>query len=411
MKSFYLGFVFLLFLGCSKQDFLPLDGIDIEEAPYITSNEVLERAYQMASIEWTPIKPVPKLGGQFYSPGVTVKGVPYSSVKEINTYLFLDVSYHTFMTAVHNPESVLYTEDISKAPYHGDNCATYYGSVCSSSVMYALGISIPYYTSQIIKLPEMRKLDSQVIDSLKICDVIWKPGHVQMVYDVEYEADTLYKITTFESTGKGAHLTEYTKTQFKKMWDNDDYVGYRYNRLVYSQEREEFHDFAQIEYNDDLCPSKGDKAVYRTTDTVTINIFNPNYDRITISKDNNSTTSNLSEWDNYKYYALTPGIYTVYLSKGDEKSKPVSFEVVNTEIAFLTAKATGSINVFFHSSAQPQYVALCDMYGNSECFRISSLARQRGFISVPRPKKSELFCKVVFQGVYGRIINEPLKIQ
>lgn len=160
-------------------------GNDLEPAvsDSITSNEVLQRAWWMASMQWTPMKPVPKRGGGSYPADVTVTGVPYSSVKELNTYLFQDVSYHTFMTAVHSPMSVLYTEDISQPPYHGTNCATYYGAVCSSSVMWALGIDIPYSSGEIIELPEMVQLEHQVIDSLRICDVIWKTGHVQMIYD------------------------------------------------------------------------------------------------------------------------------------------------------------------------------------------------------------------------------------
>ena len=112
-------------------------GNDIEPifTDSITSNEVLRRAYLMASMERTPLRPVPKRGGCFYDSDVTVTGAPYSSVKEINTYLFQDVSYHTFMSAVHNPMSVLYTEIISLSTYHGTNCATYYGAVCIFSAM------------------------------------------------------------------------------------------------------------------------------------------------------------------------------------------------------------------------------------------------------------------------------------
>lgn len=209
----------------------------------ITSNEVLQRAYLMASMKWTPLRPVPKRGGEVYETYVTVTGAPYSSVKEINTYLFHDVTYHTFMTAVHNPRSVLYTENISQSPYHGVNCAPYYGTVCSSSVMWALGIDIPYYANQIVTLPYMNELESQVIDSLKICDVIWKKGHVQMIYDMEYQADTLYRIKTFETAGNGSHINSYTKKQFLNMWNTNGYVGYRYNKLKYSKETSAIKDW------------------------------------------------------------------------------------------------------------------------------------------------------------------------
>ena len=187
-----LFFPLIAFTSCENEDFQTIDSAYysfesmVETPDSISSNEVLEKAYKMATIEWTPVLPVPKLGGGYYEPGKTIKGIPYSSVKEINTYLFQDVSFHTFMTAVHNPKSVLYTENISQLPYHGLNCAPYYGGVCSSTVMYALGISIPYYTKQIIDLPFMHQLEHQEVDSLKICDVIWKPGHVQMVFDVEH---------------------------------------------------------------------------------------------------------------------------------------------------------------------------------------------------------------------------------
>lgn len=131
-------------------------GHDIEPSvsDSITSNEVLGRAYKMASLQWTPIKPVPKRGGGYYPADVTVTGVPYSEVKEINTYLFQDVSYHTFMTALHSPLSVVYTVDISQPPYNGTYCATYYGAVCSSSVFWALGMDIPYYTYDLANLPD-----------------------------------------------------------------------------------------------------------------------------------------------------------------------------------------------------------------------------------------------------------------
>ena len=201
MRFPYL-FVLVILWGCEKLEWSPSDSewtpsdVILQDYPpflpdsldIVMSNDVLERAFQMATMEWTPVNPVPMEGGRFYSKGQTVKGVPYSSVKEINTYLFQDVSYYTFMTAVHNPRSVLYTENISHAPYHGKNCAPYYGAVCSSAVMYALGISTPYYVSQIIRLPSMERIDNQEIDSLRVCDVIAKSGHVQLVFDVEHQA-------------------------------------------------------------------------------------------------------------------------------------------------------------------------------------------------------------------------------
>lgn len=381
-----------------------------DTASFVSSNDVLQRAYQMATMEWTPKNPVPMNGGGFYAKGRTVRGAPYSSVKEINTYLFQDVSYHTFMTAVHNPRSVLYTEDISKAPYHGLNCAPYYGSVCSSSVMYALGIDIPFYANQIINLSYMERLKEQVIDSLKICDVIWVSGHVQMIYDIEHRADSIYRIAMFESSGKSAHITDYTKEQFVRMWRNRRYTAYRYKRLKYSDETIDFRCFTPVTYNDDLCPSKGDRSVYRMTDTIRIDIFNQEYDKIVLNNDSTEVASGVVVADTYEYSNLLPGIYSVCLQKDEKKSESVSFEVIETDVSYSPADSEGNIKVCFHSSVKPEFVALCDLSGDSFYYPISSIDEEQGFIIVPRAEWSEYYCKVVFKGEFGRLINKPIRV-
>lgn len=378
----------------------------------ITSNEVLQRAYRMASFEWTPLKAVPKRGGGYYPPDVTVTGVPYSSVKELNTYLFQDVSYHTFMTAVHSPMSVLYTEDISQPPYHGTNCAPYYGAVCSSSVMWALGFDLPYSSGKIIQLPDFTMNESQEIDSLKICDVIWKTSHMQMIYDMEYREDTLYRITTFETSGSNSHLKKYTKAQFQNMWNTNGYVGYRYNRLKYSTEPLIILDWDSIAYNNYLCPSKGDKAVYRATDTVTIHIYDSNYSQIVLIKDASLVALDSNNGYMQQYYGLTPGIYTVCLQNGNVRSAKASFEIIETNVSYEWSSDGNNVIIYFDSSVKPEYAALCRLSGGSWYYKISEADLRRGYIMVPRlQNEPEYYCKVLFRGEYGRIINVPIRVE
>lgn len=417
----YWVLVLPILLGCEKLVWTPASSLEsfsvnevsdslYDSTDFVMSNDVLERAYQMATLEWTPRNPVPRNGGGYYPKGQSVKGVPYSSVKEINTYLFHDVSYHTFMTAVHNPKSVLYTEDISKAPYHGLNCAPYYGAVCSSTVMYALGINIPYYANQITKLPYMKMLEHQVLDSLRVCDVIWKSGHVQMIFEIEHRADTLYRISTFESSGISAHISNYSTEQFRRMWRDGHYVGYRYERLLYSDDSREYRKLDPVTYNEDLCPSKGDRSVYRTTDTVLIDIFSQKYDKIVLKKDTLEIASGILSGDTYEYSNLLPGVYSVFLQNDENQSAEVSFEVVDIDVSF-SSDTEGNIKVFFHSSVKPEYVALCDLPGNSKCYPISPASESKGFIVVPEANWSEYYCKVIFKGEYGRIINKPIRVK
>ena len=405
-------FVFPL-AACGKNEMILFEEKEVakyESPKEVTSNDVLQRAYQMASLQWTPLRAVPINDGAYFEPGATVQGIPYSSVKEINTYLFQDVSYHTFMTAVHNPNSVLYTDNISAYPYHGINCASYYGAVCSSSVMYALGFSIPYYANQIIQLPYMHRLESQIIDSLKVCDVLWKKGHVQMVFSTEFKADTLYSISTFESSGKNAHISHYSKEQFRAMWNAEGYVGYRYDNLIYSNKPIIFYPSEPIVYNNDLCPSKGDKAVYRTDDTITINIFNHNYDKIVLVNDNMIVSEDIFNGDSHMYTGLSEGIYFVYLQNGSEKSSPVSFETIKTDVN-CSKNDAGQLYIRFGSKANVDYAAICTLSGDSVYFPISDIERTRGSILVPLINKSDYYyCKVIFKGNYGRIISRPIRV-
>ena len=392
----------------TKND-LELNGLSETTFEYVNSNDVLERAYQLATLEWTPIKDMPFRYDGIFAAGKTVKGVPYSSVKEINTYLFNDVSYHTFMTAVHNPNSVLYTENISEPPYHGVNCATYYGAVCSSSIMWAYGINIPYYANQIKDFSSMERIEPQQIDSLKICDIMWKSGHVQMIYNLEYDADTLYRVTTFETSGRSAHINSYSKERFRTMWNEGNYVGYRYKYMVYSDSPYNPRPLEDVTYNDDLCPSKGDKAIYRTEDEIVVNIFASNYDSIILEKDGVELEKDLVEGDSHVYTSLDPGIYSVSLCGDNVSSSSVSFEVADISVNYML-NADNTITVHFHSTATPEYLVLCTITGNSLYYPLSEQNKAQGSVTVPQMDISEYYCKVVFRGEYGSIINKPIRV-
>lgn len=388
--------------------------VDYEaEVPYafVNSNDVLERAYQMATMEWTPINDVPTQNNGFFTAGEPVRGVPYSSVKEINTYLFQDVSYYTFITAVHDPFSVLYTDNISQSPYHGVNCATYYGSVCSSSVMWALGINVPYYANQIKDLSCMERVQSQFVDSLKVCDILWRNGHVQMVYCLEYDAGNVSRVTMFESSGRVAHLKSYSREQFIKLMKEGEYVSYRYKYLVYSASTFTPNPFPEIVYNNDLCPSKGDMAMYRKDDEIKIDIFSTMYDSISLEKDGAELRRDDIVKKYHIYKGLSPGIYSVRLNKGAISSEAISFEVAESRVEYTHNRGNKTLTVHFESSAIPEYLILCTNTGNSLYYPLSDTNRKNGYVVVPQMEIPEYYCKIVFRGTYGSIANAPIRVK
>ena len=100
-----------------------------------------------------------------FNAGDSVNGIPYTGTQQLDKIIGFDVSVTTFMTAVNNPYSLLYTEcvrhdknqysawfinDAGKCDrYKGPNSAgLYYGSVCSSLSSYSTGFRLDYKTYQ-----------------------------------------------------------------------------------------------------------------------------------------------------------------------------------------------------------------------------------------------------------------------
>ena len=99
----------------------------------------------MSRVKWTPVADGMPIKGQgFFKKGTEYTGVPYSSVKYEGRYIGFDIFLKTFLAAVQNPLSVVYTENLSKKV---TNAGCYYGKVCSSYTSYALQCGT-YYVSR-----------------------------------------------------------------------------------------------------------------------------------------------------------------------------------------------------------------------------------------------------------------------
>lgn len=157
----------------------------------------VEYARIMSHVQWTPVaEGMPKRGGHF-DKGTEYTGVPYSSVKTVGRYIGYDIFLKTFLAAVENPESVLYTENL-----YGEvkNAECYYGKVCSSYTSYALQCGI-WYVSR-LHGPAHRDgvmlVEPQSGQSARAGDVIYtppaKPGggsHVELVTGITRGSDDI----------------------------------------------------------------------------------------------------------------------------------------------------------------------------------------------------------------------------
>jgi len=202
-----------------------------EEKPAPVSSNTIPQTWQesavahaqiLSRVKWSPVADtLPNRQGGFFVKGKEYTGVPYSSVRSEGRYIGFDIALRTFLAAVENPCSVLYTENLTgKVP----NAAAFYGSVCSAYTSYALGCGIPEVsrrygpeTSQGIVLVE-----PQAARAAQVGDVIYTPhateasgSHVEIITAVKRDKDgQVIFIRVEESRPPTTSITERSATKF-----------------------------------------------------------------------------------------------------------------------------------------------------------------------------------------------------
>lgn len=152
--------------------------------PVTWQEKAVEYARIMSQVKWVPVADgIPIRGGKFFQKGTEYTGVPYSNGGHEGRYIGFDVFLKTFLAAVQNPHSVLYTENLSGQKR---NSAGYYGLVCSSYTSYALQCTTPYPSYH--HIPPHRagveRVDVQSAQAAEIGDIIYTPpggAHVEIV--------------------------------------------------------------------------------------------------------------------------------------------------------------------------------------------------------------------------------------
>ena len=95
---------------------------------------VIDKCNVFCNIKWTPKKNMPRKGTPtVFTAGTTYTSIPYGSNTDDLKAIGIEVSFYTFLTALNNPYSLLYTERISK-----DNSVSIWGRTynCSNAHSY-----------------------------------------------------------------------------------------------------------------------------------------------------------------------------------------------------------------------------------------------------------------------------------
>ena len=418
--KFLLLISILTVCACHKYDVNTEDEIDVDSADVNTEDEIdvdsaeyqagvkiaLKKAEQLTGIVWTPVSRIPKTRpeGSFFEPGKAYKGTPYSSVKELDKFIGQDVSFHTFLSAVSNPHSVLYTEFVNQEPYNGINCAPYYGTVCSMSVNYALGIEAPFPSRSYANASFMKIItsDSNEIERIRICDVLASNGHTIMV--VGYEKDASGGISRIKFLENGYYI-EFNREELREYWTAGKYVLYRYRDMANNTT---INDIEPVDPNPAVCVERGDKCIYREGEPIVLNILDESYSDIELIKEGH--TDQVIEKrkivsQDEEYNNLTEGIYRARLINDSEQhSAYVYFEVRRLQLSI--TKEREIINVSFVGNSIPATsLELCDISGDHLfTYLVTEDDRKKGNLKIPMlSTETPYFCKMKFQGTYGKI--------
>ena len=410
-----------IFLCCAQNSKDTL----MDDVPSPGALNAIKKAYQMTDIMFTPRDSfVANSGKKVYYGGKKYQGLGYSSVKEIDTYVGMDVSFHTFMTAIHNPRSVMYTENVSKPPYHGKNCAAYYGTVCSGLMSYALGFRVYRTSYDIYNSDDMQLIDDQSAMGIQLADVMWRNGHVALITGIKRNAKNgrVAQVEISQAQHKGCYRSWINSEKaFNDMLQKGKWKIYRYTKLDQNTEYIPLTDFVAIgnekltpfKYNDEICTKKGDKACYIVGDSVILNIAK-GYKKIEIFKDSMLyKVINLDEEVDVIVAGLLYGNYKARVVKGNNKSDFTYWKVIDANI-----KISKRLNIVsFHSAnAKPIYLEFCSVSGVrpiSGVFELTDDDISKGCVDVSRytknlNKKAKIrYVKVHFECEYGRVTNKP----
>jgi len=359
----------------------------------------LKRARQMVDIRWMPVERFPCGIGSSEPKGVPAKvrrdfnyapwrpqtGMPYSSVRRNEKYVGYNVSIETFMTALNNPKSVLYTRS-----HHGDleifNMHSYYGIVCSCFGSYVCGF--PYRTSGagIIDDPDVTEISSDRLENLELCDLIIKRGvHVAVITDIQRDANgTVRLITVSESVRPLCVSNEYTAEQFRKYWLDQGYLIYRYAHLHAQSYEPSPYVYVEDDPDQEMPPVNttlmsifGDKANTRLDEAVEFTIFEKDWTVVEVIGSDGAVIQLPIDGDTVVFHPQKAGFYTAACTRNGTVSQKVCFAVTDSTVAVSKDSVAqgGKLELTFRNDApeKPMLYIINRVEGCSE--------RQRGYFT------------------------------
>lgn len=315
---------------------------------------ILARAAQATDIRWTPVRDVPTYtkatGKTVFPAGVEVIGLPYSSTEPTDKFICENLTFETFLSAVANPDSALYTKDLNGHR----NSWTAFGMVCNGVVRHALNIRRRYSTKRFLDVPGMRMIapagcyrpeDIQLGDVLRIHSS--ERSHVSMITGIFVdESGTVKEIEISEGVRPSCTRRTYPVEDFyQKHQIKYDLLRYDYADQVPPPEEIRFPQPKSIGVD------YGDCSNYLFGEEVVLSVFAEGPQRVSLSR-TGETVQEL-EITGKQALQLDPGCYTAtHVATGDT----VSFRVIRPDIRYWVKDGMLTVHA---GSTDPDSKVLC----------------------------------------------------
>lgn len=342
---------------------------------------VVKRARQLTDIVYNPVADLPAQEDKYQSDnykilaGTECIGMKYSSVRIEQLYVPQAVSFETFMTAIANPNSYLYTKQ-STVP----NSKTYYGAVCSTFVAYCYGIDdvIPT-TISFSRYPGFTELPEymQNAGSMKIGHMLNNAGsHIAIVTDIIRDfngriqlvemSDAWHPFMRRRMLTPAQIQTGYFDIGFKLYrYDYIDAVPYIATPWVSVDDEPT----VTPTVNNYLSPRRGNEANWRSSEAVEIDVLNRGeYTHYVLV---NRSTSEVVAKERLNgspiiLNNLGVGRYRMHLTDETNDSANVRFNIMDTTETYQTIE-DGVIRVSYQTSlGTPSAILFCN--NNPSCY-------------------------------------------
>lgn len=418
----------------------------------------VKRAKQMTQFRWTPVKDMPAVETftgmdrvREYHPKRLIpwfpqQGMVYSSVLKTQKFVGFNVSFETFVSALSDPDSVLYKYDVNGQGRKNAN--SWYGVVCSCFVSYVLDMKERWICRTWPGVKNVSFLGQPEVNDLQLLDIVLNTKrHIAIITDIlRDENGNVQWIEVSESTLPVCRATYFTPEEFRGAWYGREFDIYRksdlegiryfpspFVKIAADPERgiEGDPETEPVEINRDILPDQGNRSNYKQTQEIVLDLLKEEWDSVEVTAENGDTAvfaaagrTVILPQDSPMH---RPGFYTARAvsSRTGTKSSPCAYAITglslatedgvspSDEAAPMSVKPGQKLKLRF-SNAKPDvsemiYVHEVTSCGERKRFPVTEQDRRNGSVTIEFPEaESEYFVFQTADNAYGEYASDYL---